>query len=58
SEIEKMVLEVMAEEPQAVEQARKDSKAVNYLVGMVMKKTRGKADPQITMSLIKKAIGA
>lgn len=58
SEIEKVVLEVVAKEPLAVEQAREDPKALNYLVGKVMKITRGKADPQITMSLVKKAINA
>ena len=47
-----IVDEVFRENPKAVEDAKKNPKAINYLVGQVMKKTKGKADPQITYELI------
>lgn len=48
---------VIREEPDAAERARTNPPAVNYLVGMVMKKTRGSADPQETLRLIRKSLG-
>ena len=47
----------MREEPDAVARARTNPPAVNYLVGMVMKKTRGSADPQETLRLIGERLG-
>jgi len=47
-----IVDEVFRENPKAVEDAKKNPKAINYLVGQVMKKTKGRADPQITYELI------
>jgi len=38
--------------PEAVEDALSDPKAVNYLVGKLMKETRGTADPQLTNQII------
>lgn len=56
-ELEKIVLEVLAEHPQSVAdfKAGRD-KAFAHLVGQVMKKTRGKASPDIVNDLIKKKI--
>lgn len=50
--IAKIVDEVFREFPKAVEDAKKDRKAVNFLVGQVMRRTRGRADPSITNKLI------
>ncbi|MFX1298829.1 MAG: Asp-tRNA(Asn)/Glu-tRNA(Gln) amidotransferase GatCAB subunit B, partial [Promethearchaeota archaeon] len=52
-EINKYVNKVFKENPKAVQDALKDEKAINFLQGHVMKKTRGKADPEITYRLIK-----
>ena len=57
SEILKIIQEVISEEPQAVEQAKSNSQTINYLVGKVMQKTKGKADPKLTLDLLKKQIG-
>ncbi|MCC6057972.1 MAG: Asp-tRNA(Asn)/Glu-tRNA(Gln) amidotransferase subunit GatB [Desulfurococcaceae archaeon] len=54
--IEKIVREVMAENPKAVKDALENPKAVNYLVGMVMKKTRGRADPNKTVEIVKRLL--
>lgn len=56
-ELEKIVLEVLAENPQSVVdfKAGRD-KAFAHLVGQVMKKTRGKASPEIVNDLLKQKI--
>jgi len=57
SELLKIIQEVISEEPQAVEQAKSNPQTINYLVGKVMQKTKGKADPKLTLDLLKKQIG-
>jgi len=56
SELFKIVEQVISEEPQAVEQAKSNSQTINYLVGKVMQKTKGKADPALTLNLLKQQI--
>ncbi len=41
---------------QAVEDAKQNIETVNYLVGKVMKKTKGKANPSVTLEIIKKKL--
>ncbi|MBC7120183.1 MAG: Asp-tRNA(Asn)/Glu-tRNA(Gln) amidotransferase subunit GatB [Candidatus Methanosuratus sp.] len=45
--IERVVEEVFAENPKAVSDAVNDEKAAHFLVGQVMRKTRGKGDPEL-----------
>ena len=53
-EIKKIIDEVMEENPNAKEQYKGGrTNIIDYLVGQVMKKTRGRANPAITMNLIK-----
>ena len=47
---------MISEESQAVEQAKSNPQTINYLVGKVMQKTKGKADPKLTLELLKKEI--
>ena len=56
SELSQIIESVISEEPQAVEQAKSNPQTINYLVGKVMQKTKGKADPNITLDLLKKKI--
>jgi aspartyl-tRNA(Asn)/glutamyl-tRNA(Gln) amidotransferase subunit B len=57
SEIETIVDRVISENADAVEQVRKGKdRAVAFLVGQVMKATRGKANPKIVNELINKKI--
>ena len=56
SELSKIIESVISEEPQAVEQAKSNPQTINYLVGKVMQKTKGKADPKLTLDLLKKMI--
>ncbi len=58
SEIEKLVDEVITEETEAVEKYKKGKTTViGYLVGQVMKKSRGKANPKIATELFKQKLG-
>ena len=54
SELIKIIQEVISEESQAVEQAKSNPQTINFLVGKVMQKTKGKADPKLTLDLLKK----
>jgi len=53
-ELEKIIDEIISLEGQAVEQVKSNPQAINYLVGKVMQKTKGKADPKLTLDLLKK----
>ena len=56
-EIHKIVNEVLSENPKAIEEYKNGKvNIVDFLVGGVMKKTRGKANPSIAMTLIKQEL--
>jgi len=50
--IEELAEKVFLENPKAVEDALSDPKAVHYLIGQIMKATRGTADPQLTNEIV------
>jgi len=54
--LEKVVKSVFDEFPSAVKDALTDEKAVHYLVGQVMKRTEGRADPQLANKLIRERL--
>jgi aspartyl-tRNA(Asn)/glutamyl-tRNA(Gln) amidotransferase subunit B len=56
SELLVIIKDVISEEPQAVEQAKSNPQTINYLVGKVMQKTKGKADPKLPLDVLKKQI--
>ena len=52
-EILKVILEVLEEQPQGIEQYKAGkTNIVDFLVGQVMKKTRGQANPAMTRSMM------
>ena len=57
SEIEGIIMQVFEDEKQAVLDEKENPETVNYLVGKVMQKTKGKADPTKTLELIKSKLG-
>lgn len=57
SELSDIVSKIISEESQAVDQAKSNPQTINYLVGKVMQKTKGKADPAVTLELLKKQMG-
>jgi aspartyl-tRNA(Asn)/glutamyl-tRNA(Gln) amidotransferase subunit B len=56
-ELSDIVIQVLSDEVKAVEDARQNPEIVNFLVGKVMQKTHGKADPELTLALLKKSLG-
>jgi aspartyl-tRNA(Asn)/glutamyl-tRNA(Gln) amidotransferase subunit B len=57
TEIEKIVAEVLSDNAKAAEDIKKgETKAIGFLVGQVMKKSQGKANPQLAQQLIKKQL--
>lgn len=57
-ELAKIISDVMAQEPTAVQQARENPQTINYLVGKVMQKTKGTADPTLTLKILKERISS
>jgi len=54
AEIKKIIEEVITQNPRAVQDFKKGKKnAFQYLIGQIMAKTRGKANPQIVNNLLK-----
>ena len=53
---EEPAAEEPAEEP-AVEEPKQNPPTNNFLVGKVMQKTHGKADPELTLNILKKNLG-
>jgi aspartyl-tRNA(Asn)/glutamyl-tRNA(Gln) amidotransferase subunit B len=57
SAIEPIIDAVIADNPQSVEDFRQGKeKAIGFLVGQVMKQSRGKANPQIVNELLRKKL--
>ncbi len=57
SELQAVIARVISENPDSVENYRGGkSKAIGFLVGQVMKETKGKANPQLVNELLVKAI--
>jgi aspartyl-tRNA(Asn)/glutamyl-tRNA(Gln) amidotransferase subunit B len=57
SAIEKVIDDVVAANPDKVEQARAKPAAIQWFVGQVMKSTGGKADPKAVNALLKSKLG-
>ena len=57
SAIEKVVDEVIAANPDKVEQAKKKPNVVGWFVGQVMKATQGKANPKAVNELLRRKLG-
>ena len=56
AEIAKIVDDVIREEPNAVQQAKENEQTINFLVGKIMQKTKGKADPTLALRILKQKI--
>jgi aspartyl-tRNA(Asn)/glutamyl-tRNA(Gln) amidotransferase subunit B len=58
AEIEKIVAQVLGENQKAAEDVKKgEMKAIGFLVGQVMAKSKGKANPGLAQQIIKKQLG-
>jgi len=57
-ELDKAVAQVIADNPQAAKDVKNgEMKAIGFLVGQVMKLSKGQANPQIVQSLVKEHLG-
>ena len=56
SELLGIIKAVISEESKAAEEAKSNPQTINFLVGKVMQKTKGKADPKLTLDLLKKQL--
>jgi len=56
SSLVKAIDEVFTEEQKAVSEAKQNPDTINYLVGKVMKKTKGKSNPSLTLDIIRKKL--
>jgi aspartyl-tRNA(Asn)/glutamyl-tRNA(Gln) amidotransferase subunit B len=54
--IEKIIQEIIKSQPQLIEQSKNNPNVINYVLGLIMKETKGRANPQIAMKLIKETI--
>ncbi len=54
STLSDIIVQILNEEVKAVENAKQNPEIVNFLVGKIMQKTHGKADPELTLTLLKK----
>ena len=54
--IEKIIQEIINSQPQLIEQSKNNPNVINYVLGLIMKETKGRANPQIAMKLIKETI--
>ena len=58
AEIQTIVAEVLSQNTKAAEDIKKgEMKAIGFLVGQVMAKSQGKANPQLAQDIIKKQLG-
>jgi aspartyl-tRNA(Asn)/glutamyl-tRNA(Gln) amidotransferase subunit B len=57
SAIEKVINDIVAANPDKVEQAKAKPAAIQWFVGQVMKSTGGKADPKAVNALLKSRLG-
>jgi aspartyl-tRNA(Asn)/glutamyl-tRNA(Gln) amidotransferase subunit B len=55
--IEKVIDDIIAKNPDKVEQAKAKPAVVGWFVGQVMKSSGGKANPQAVNDLLKKKLG-
>ncbi|MFB5611368.1 MAG: Asp-tRNA(Asn)/Glu-tRNA(Gln) amidotransferase subunit GatB, partial [Nitrosopumilaceae archaeon] len=58
SELTRIIDEVLSIEKKAVDEAKTNPQTINFLVGKVMQKTKGKADPALTLDIIKKKLSS
>jgi len=54
--LREIVRKVIQSNPKAVQDAKKSKKAVNFLVGQVMRETKGKADPKLVRKIIEEEL--
>lgn len=52
----KIIQDILISQPQLIEQSRSNPNVINYILGLIMKETRGRVNPQIALKLIKESL--
>ncbi|CAN5753027.1 Asp-tRNA(Asn)/Glu-tRNA(Gln) amidotransferase subunit GatB [soil metagenome] len=52
----KIIQDILNSQPQLIEQSRSNPNVINYILGLIMKETRGRVNPQIALKLIKESL--
>jgi len=52
----KIIQVILKSQPQLIEQSKNNSNVKNYVLGLVMKETKGRVNPQIALKLIKDSL--
>lgn len=55
-EIINLINNIIEKQPQLAEQSKTNPNVINFILGLVMKSTKGRANPQITLDLIKEIV--
>ena len=54
--IVKVIQEILSSQPQLIEQSKNNPNTINYILGLIMKETKGRVNPQVTLKLIKESL--
>ncbi len=52
----KIIQEILNSQPQLIEQSRNNPNVINFVLGLIMKETKGRVNPQIALNLIKESL--
>jgi len=52
----KIIQDILNSQPQLIKQSKNNPNVINYVLGLIMKETRGRVNPQIAMKLIKESL--
>lgn len=55
-DIASLIRKIISDQPHLVGQSKSNSNVSNFILGLIMKDTKGKADPQVAMNLIREIL--
>ena len=55
-DIVSLIKKIISDQPHLVGQSKNNSNVSNFILGLIMKDTQGKADPQVAMNLIREIL--
>jgi aspartyl-tRNA(Asn)/glutamyl-tRNA(Gln) amidotransferase subunit B len=58
AQIGDLIKKITKNQPHLVEQAKNNPNVYNYVLGLLMRETKGKADPQLSLRLIKETLSS
>ena len=52
-QIANLIKKIVSDQPHLVDQSKSNPNVTNFVLGLIMKETQGKADPQVAMNIIR-----